>query len=156
MRDVLLGTDPEHAQMSRRATAALAEIRQHRSNHVVEHGTVLHRESDREVRWWTWAGAAANRTLHASLGDLVDPAQRIGDESVRLRQGTDLHDAARHLSNIGPEVLAAPSIDERALAGLKFSSALPGELARSTVAERVGDIDTAVVVLGEPRTLFTT
>jgi ATP-dependent Lhr-like helicase len=156
MRDVLLGTDPEHAQMSRRATAALAEIRQHRSNHVVEHGTVLHRESDREVRWWTWAGAAANRTLHASLGDLVDPAQRIGDESVRLRQGTDLHDAARHLSNIGPEILAAPSIDERALAGLKFSSALPGELARSTVAERVGDIDTAVVVLGEPRTLFTT
>ena len=43
------------------------------------------RDSDGEVRWWTWAGFRANATLAATLSDLADPPQRFDDEYIRLR-----------------------------------------------------------------------
>lgn len=156
MRDVLLGADPAGVRMSRRATAALAELREAHTSHVTADGTVLHREANGDVHWWTWAGSAANRTLHASLGELVDPVQRIGDESVRFGHRIDLQAAARRLSQVDHLALRSPPVDERALAGLKFSSALPVELARSTVAERIGDKHAAAAVLAEQQLMLAT
>ncbi len=43
-----------------------------------------------------------------------------------------------------------PSVNDHALRGLKFSAALPTELARSTVEERLADRDGASRVLLEP------
>jgi ATP-dependent Lhr-like helicase len=48
------------------------------------------------------------------------------------------------------ERLCLPDIDERALAGLKFSEALPGHLATATLAARLADLYSAVHVLDEP------
>jgi hypothetical protein len=53
------------------------------------------------------------------------------------------------------ERLCLPEVDERALAGLKFSEALPERLATATLAARLADLDSAVRVLAEP-TGFTT
>jgi ATP-dependent Lhr-like helicase len=152
MRDVLLGADPAGVALSRRAAAVLADLRDHHSGHVADEGTVLRRSSDGDVHWWTWAGSAANRTLHASL-DIVDPRQRIGDQVLRLRHGIDLRVAAAELRGSKVAELVEPSVDHHALRGLKFSAALPEALATDTVARRLGDRDGAGTVLREDRTL---
>ncbi|MGH3249885.1 MAG: hypothetical protein ACRDOI_27310 [Trebonia sp.] len=105
--------------------------------------------SDGDLRWWTWAGYRANATLHATLGGLADSAQRVTDTSIRLR--ADLRPgtfalAARELR----DHLCLPEIDDKALAGLKFSDALPRHLAVATLATRLADTEHAAVVLAEP------
>jgi ATP-dependent helicase Lhr and Lhr-like helicase len=47
------------------------------------------------------------------------------------------------------ERLCLPDVDQRALAGLKFSEALPERLAAATLAARTADLDSAMRVLGE-------
>lgn len=151
MRDVLLGADPTGVTLSRRASTALAALRDTRG-HLAETGrTVVHRTTTGELEWWTWAGTAANRTLHASYGDVIDPSQQIGDAVLRLGRTTDHRSALRGLAD--GRLLQAPAVDERALSGLKFSAALPAALARATVAERLGDERVAAQVRAEPRTL---
>ena len=44
----------------------------------------------------------------------------------------------------------SPEVEERALAGLKFSEALPHRLAVATLAARLADVDVAAEVLKEP------
>jgi ATP-dependent Lhr-like helicase len=45
--------------------------------------------------------------------------------------------------------LCLPEVDEKALAGLKFSEALPRHLAVATLAARLADLDHAQTVLAE-------
>lgn len=49
--------------------------------------------------------------------------------------------------------LRDPAVDVNALRGLKFSSALPTELARHTLASRIGDREAALAVLRENRSI---
>ncbi|MDQ2706430.1 MAG: DEAD/DEAH box helicase [Actinomycetota bacterium] len=152
MRDVLLGADPAGVQLSKRAQATLAELREHHAGYVVADGTVIRRSADGNVHWWTWAGSAANRTLHASL-QVVDPKQRVGDQLLRLHHNIDLREAAAALSaHEGSELGEAP-VDPQALRGLKFSEALPEALASQTVARRLGDFRGAASVLSGKRVL---
>ncbi len=153
MREVLLGADPPGVRQSRRATTGLDELRGHHIGHVTDGGTVLCRSGAGDVHWWTWAGSAANRTLQATLRELVDPRQRIGDQVLRLRHGSDLSDVAAALTGIDRTAITTPGADARAVTGLKFSAALPAELARATVGERLGDRSAAAQVLSEPRRL---
>jgi ATP-dependent Lhr-like helicase len=153
MRDVLLGTDPPGVGLSKRATTMLGELREHNGSTINRHGTVLHQSADGDVHWWTWAGTAANRTLHASL-DSVDPKQRIGDRVLRLRHGIDLHEAAAELRESKAGDLADPPVNPFALRGLKFSAALPESLATDTVARRLGDRYSAALALREDRALI--
>ena len=46
--------------------------------------------------------------------------------------------------------LCLPEVDDKALAGLKFSDALPRHLAVATLAARLADLDHAAAVLAEP------
>ncbi len=114
---------------------------------------MLHRAANCEVHWWTWAGIAANRTLHASLGGLVDDRQRLGGLALRMRADTDPQDISQALHQAGPTPLASPAVNDAALSGLKFSRALPSELARSTLANRLTDERHANEVMGEARTI---
>ena len=93
--------------------------------------------SDSPGRWWTWAGTAANRTLQASLPSVVDPRQRIDEKSVRLLPGVTVQEFSAALAGVE---WTEPVADENALRGLKFSAALPGELARETLGARLGDM----------------
>jgi ATP-dependent Lhr-like helicase len=151
MRDVLLGADPAEVRLSRRATEGLAELRGLRGSQVAAGRTVVSRTASGDLQWWTWAGSAANRTLHAALDGVADPRQRIGDQALRLHG--DLRAAAAALDAVTGGDLGAPAVDARASAGLKFSAALPADLAHATVGERVGDPAVARVVLQERRTL---
>ncbi|MFJ6693181.1 DEAD/DEAH box helicase [Streptomyces sp. NPDC091294] len=148
MRDVLLGTDPD-VRLTRRATAALAELRMDRAPHEVHPaGTLLVREAD-ATRWWTWAGYRANATLAASLGNFADPIQRPTDTHVRLRQDLAPDDWKAARVEL-PDSLTLPTVDPRAVRGLKFSAALPLRLATTTLAERLADLEGALTAAREP------
>ncbi|MGW4233427.1 DEAD/DEAH box helicase [Streptomyces sp. NPDC004980] len=148
MRDVLLGTDPD-VRLTRRASAALAELRMDRAPHEVHPaGTLLVRDAD-ATRWWTWAGYRANATLAASLGNFADPIQRPTDTHVRLRQDLAPDDWKTARAEL-PDSLTLPTVDPRAVRGLKFSAALPPRLATTTLAERLADLDGALAAAREP------
>ena len=103
---------------------------------------------DAAGRWWTWAGIAANRSLQASLPKLVDPRQRLDEKSVRLLPGVNV-------AEFGEAVAAVewrdPLVDANAVRGLKFSAALPAELAAQTLGARMGDQGNAALVYSEER-----
>jgi ATP-dependent Lhr-like helicase len=148
MRDVLLGADPP-VRLTRRAWERLASVRDEHTNLVHPGGTLIMRDDSDDVRWWTWAGERANRTLVATLGDLADGRQRADAAYVRLR--SDLTPAMWKAATADvADRLCLPHVDEQALAGLKFSGALPPRLAEATLAARLADLPAARSVLAEP------
>ncbi|MFJ4908229.1 DEAD/DEAH box helicase [Streptomyces sp. NPDC093249] len=149
MREVLLGADPP-VELTRRAEVCLRDWRVEKAPRVVHPGgTLVVRQGD-DVRWWTWAGYRANATLGATLGSIADPVQRPTDCFVRLREDLtrSMWQAALDSARSGP-ALVLPEVDQRAVAGLKFSAALPPRLATATVAARLADFDGARAVLSE-------
>ncbi len=151
MRDVLLGADLSEVSQTRRATAALAELRDKHSSHVAAGRTVLERIPSGELHWWTWAGSAANRTLHALLDSLADPRQRVTDRNLRIRSGIDPRDLAAAFGRVDPDEPVHLQLSDGSLAGLKFSAALPTQLAHRTIVARLTDASGARAVLGEDR-----
>ncbi|MBO0801660.1 MAG: DEAD/DEAH box helicase [Nocardiopsaceae bacterium] len=145
MRDVLLGADPP-AVLTRRASGILAGLRSDGIGRVAEPGTVV-AGGDGDLRWWTWAGYRANATLKATLGEIADPAARVSDLFIRLRG--DLRASTWPSVRGLADHLVLPEVDEKALAGLKFSEALPRHLANATLARRLADLDHARDLLGE-------
>jgi ATP-dependent Lhr-like helicase len=147
MRDVLLGADVP-AMLTRRADGMLAGLRADGIGRVDPGGTVISR-SDDDLRWWTWAGYRANATLKATLGGLADESQRVDDLSIRLNRDLRPGTWSRAVAELRDR-LCLPEIDDKALAGLKFSAALPRHLATATLATRLADLDHAAAVLAEP------
>ncbi|MFE0733418.1 DEAD/DEAH box helicase [Streptomyces sp. NPDC058855] len=150
MRDILLGEDPP-VTLTRRADVCLQEWRSEQAPHMVHPGGTLVMRHGNDVRWWTWAGYRANATLVATLGSIADPVQRPTDCCLRLREDLtqDMWHAALTSAASGP-ALVLPDVDQRAVAGLKFSAALPMRLATATVAARLADFEGARAVLAEP------
>jgi len=133
-REVLLGADPPVA-LTHRAKRILAEVRDEHLSAVHPGGTVITRAGE-DVRWWTWAGYRANATLAATLSHLTDSVQRFDDASLRMRGDLTLEMWKAGTADAA-ERLCLPAVDERALAGLKFSEALPERLATATLAARM-------------------
>lgn len=104
-----------------------------------------------DVHWWTWAGTAANRMLHASLPNLVDPRQRFDDRGVRMRSDLDTRELSAALGATDPAVLRDPLVTDAAVSGLKFSTALPTGLAKATIAARLADPAGAEDALADDR-----
>ncbi|WP_290725302.1 DEAD/DEAH box helicase [Gordonia sp. UBA6683] len=146
MRSVLLGTDPSGVTLTRRAQDGLAELRETFRGVVREDQLVAALPDQGTGRWWTWAGTAANRTLQASLPQLVDPRQRVDEQSLRLLPGVNRDDIRRELSDVE---WRQPDVAANALSGLKFSVALPPGLAARTLGERLGDPGNARRVAAE-------
>ncbi|MFI6433223.1 DEAD/DEAH box helicase [Rhodococcus oryzae] len=150
VRAVLLGSDPDGVTLTRRAVTVLAEHRASYADVVKADELVIALPLEGAGRWWTWAGIAANRTLQASLPGLVDPRQRIDEQSLRLLPGISVTDVSSALAAV---LLRAPDVSPNAVGGLKFSAALPPGLARDTLAERLGDEMHARVVVAESRVI---
>jgi len=147
MRDVLLGADVP-VSLTQRAAGVLAGLRSDAIGRVHGGGMVISR-GDSDLRWWTWAGYRVNATLKATLGGLADEMQRVDDLSIRLR--ADLRPST--WPSVVDELqdrMCLPEVDEKALAGLKFSEALPRYLAEATLAARIADLGNARSVLLEP------
>jgi ATP-dependent Lhr-like helicase len=152
MRDVMLGAVPA-VSLTSRAVARLTAEREDRSHLVNPRGTVIVRDRQGDLRWWTWAGFRANATLTATLGGAVDPTGRFDDFQIRLRE--DLTSTTwRQVVEGATTHLCLPEVSQKALAGLKFSAALPPRLATATLAARLADLDGAAEVLGEPSTFL--
>jgi len=107
--------------------------------------------NDSAGRWRTWAGTAANRTLQASLPWVIDPRQRIDEKSVRLLPGVTVQEFS---ADLAAAEWADPDVDANALRGIKFSAALPEELAKHTLGARIGDRLAASRVRAEQRTIL--
>lgn len=148
MREVLLGADPA-AKLTRRAVGRLDEICRGAVGIVHPGGTIVARTDDHEVRWWTWAGFRTNATLAATLGDVVDPKQGYDDAYIRLRDDLSRDDWLVAVADAADRI-CLPDIDDKALVGLKFNSALPQRLAIATLATRLANVDGARAVLDEP------
>jgi len=134
VRQVLLGDDPP-VELSHRAIAALDRVRAERAAQVDPAGTVVQSSGSTSL-WWTFAGTKANSSLAAALSDNGVEA-RSNAESVTLLDG-DIT-AIRNLDGTLTSGVAHQSFDPAALEGLKFSAALPLELAERTLAERGSD-----------------
>ncbi len=150
MRDVVLGADSP-VRLTQRARRGLEKIRGEYGDLVHAGGTVVVREGG-DVIWWTWAGHRANATLRATLGPLSDPAQRTDALHLRLRNDLDAQTWRKAVQNL-PVLL--PEVDQRALNGLKFSAALPVDLALDTLQSRMADAVSAGQVLREPARFLT-
>lgn len=136
MREVILGASPKGVTFTARASAALDALRQSHGDNVQSDRLLVRLPSDSAGRWWTWAGTAANRSLQASLPTIVDPRQRIDEKSIRLLPGLSVQEFG---TAVGAVQWRDPAVDANALRGLKFSSALPDELAKHTLGVRLGD-----------------
>jgi len=133
MRATLLGDDP-HVPLSRRAIAALERVRADLGVTVHADGTVLQRATT-AARWWTYAGTRANASLAASLAaDGLDAtADGTGVTIGSPASAADVRGAVVRHSD------AAPEITRDVLDGLKFSTALPVEVATQVLVARLTD-----------------
>lgn len=146
-RDVLLGADPP-AQLTQRAQTALQTVRAAWEGRVDPVGLVLER-GDHDVTLWSMAGLRGHETLAAALP--IDFEARCTNEAVRFSDQFSLDvfratDVSEALPFIAPE----------AVDGLKFSAALPPELARATLSARFVDRKHAAEVAGAPVVVVTT
>lgn len=146
MRAVLLGSLPAGVTFTARATKVLDELAAGYAEVVSEDSLIVRLPDDSAGRWWTWAGTAANRSLQASLPSVIDPRQRIDEKSVRLIAGVTVQEFSAAIAGVQ---WRDPGVDPGALRGLKFSAALPTELAVQTVAARLGDVAHAADVAAE-------
>jgi ATP-dependent Lhr-like helicase len=128
-RQVLLGAMPD-VELSKRVPSAVERLREERSTDVDDNGLVLRPRGAGGARLWTWAGLRANATLLAGLGL---GASGLENESVVLPEGVAVDDIKAADSD------AVPCVDEEAISGLKFSVALPLDLAVKTLGERLAD-----------------
>ncbi|MBJ7480053.1 DEAD/DEAH box helicase [Rhodococcus erythropolis] len=139
MREVLLGSLPQGVTLTRRAVTTIDGIRDVRSGTVTDGSFVIARDEREDWRWWTWAGAKANRTLGAWIPDLIVPRQMSRADCVRLHRDLSVQDIRDGLAaaraHDAPRPL--PAVDKGALRGLKFSVALPEQLARQTMSSRL-------------------
>lgn len=149
-REVLLGADPE-VQLSRRAVAGLAELRQSLRHTANPRGSVVVRDDG--LRWWTWAGGKANLTLMARLRSVAEPSARLDNYAVRLKPDLSKAEVESALQAAHADS-TLPEVSDDALAGLKFSEMLRAGQARATLASRLLDEAGARVAL-QPRTYST-
>jgi ATP-dependent Lhr-like helicase len=131
-REVLLGSTPE-VGLSKRVPDALKRLRDGHVSEVSTRGLVIQDRPDGQ-RLWSWAGLRANATLLAGLS-----LASVGVEN-------DYVDLPREVAVAASDPDAVPNPGSEAVAGLKFSVALPPALAIRTLGERLADPDGARAV----------
>jgi ATP-dependent Lhr-like helicase len=148
MRDVVLGGLPSGVTLTRRAKDKLIEVRADLSGAVDPTRLVLQRIK-REWRLWTWAGMSANRTLAAWVPELADQSQKVSDLGLRLHGGLTIVEIQQGLTRAArsQETKPLPNVPLDVLRGLKFSAALPNDLAIETLANRTADVNGALSTL---------
>jgi ATP-dependent Lhr-like helicase len=148
---LLLAGEETSPRWSRRAQTRLAKLREEHS-WVHADGPSLLSRPPTGAEWWTFAGTRGNATLAGELSRLC--GDRIDHDAIAITfEGTEsvsvIERAVRELSLREPSSMA-PSIEEEALVGLKFSRCLPKELALTMLAARLRDEPAIRAVLSQP------
>lgn len=145
----ILAADKDDPSWSRRASQQFEELR---NEHpwVSFDSTTLVRQSNGEIRWWTFAGGIANTMLSDSLKAKCDVS---GDNlSLRFRAADSVDAVAKLIDGLRHETIKpVPHID--AIDNLKFSECLPPEIASEVFLARFQDKDAIQQVMNEPRTI---
>ncbi|MEQ7007663.1 DEAD/DEAH box helicase [Actinopolymorpha sp. B17G11] len=149
--DVAAGETPATVSVSRRAAQELSQIREDHDFVSAGDRTYVVRDAAGLVRWWTFAGLAANSMLADGIADLVDDRSAAGDMRIRLKPHVGSAEVREALDLRGEAVLAEqPAIDDAALDGLKFSVAVPAGLGKATLAARLRDDAGTYATLNAP------
>ncbi len=136
-RDVLLGETPD-VPLSRRAVDCLNDVRKMRANQVS--ADLIVERSGQDLHLWTWAGLRANETIRAGLG-----AEGQSYNDVMILRGVGKLGRVTDVSFDD----VVPRIPVEMVDRLKFSTALPKEVALRTLAERFVDRQGARFVSSE-------
>ena len=143
-RDVLLGADPG-VTLSRRGAERLALVREERAPTVSDRGLVVI-ETEHEKQLWAWGGLRAHQTLIAAVGE----SGRAGATNEAIQWPVDYDLSALASCDVTD---AVPLISPEAVDGLKFSAALPRDLAVETLGERFADRGGAAEIADARRVL---
>lgn len=129
--------------LSARAVRRLAYLRELRADDVDADGIVLSKGA-KGATLWGLAGLRAHQTLIAALGEVA--AEAVADnEMIRFPDGVSVAEL-RSADVAG----VLPAVPPEAVSRLKFSAALPVEMATATLAERFVDRSGAERVVASP------
>lgn len=143
-RDILLGQAPG-VTLSRRGAERLEIVREELAAMVSDRGLVVI-ETETSKQLWAWGGLRAHQTLIAAVG--ASGEANSTNEVIMWPVDYDLSVLA------SCDVTdAVPMISPEAVDGLKFSTALPRELAVETLGERFADERGAAEIAGAPRVI---
>jgi len=104
--------------------------------------------------WWTFAGDKANASLAAGLSENLKLATTQDSFTIRFSVNTSVPNIKHSLEELSGRPSGAPTIDEAALAGLKFSECLPKDLALHLLQLRGFDELGTEATLSKPVTIF--
>ncbi len=142
--DVVAGADPHAVALSARAKRTLADLRQRHDFVASDDGvdrTYILDDGRGPPEWWTFAGFGANSGLAAALPAAVDQDAAVGELRLRLQPGVGADELRRALDAAATSLRTARAdVTDEAVSELKFSAAVPFDLARETVAERLADV----------------
>jgi ATP-dependent helicase Lhr and Lhr-like helicase len=152
IRHVLCGDERLDQHLTSRAGAKLAEIRDD-YGWIRDGRTTLVRDSARSrARWWTFAGARANRALAHGLDEAGVATMAVDDLSIGLRTTVPLDELATLATATDPATAHAP-VDQRRLDSVKFASCVPNSALVRMLAARDADEAGVAAVTSEPITL---
>jgi ATP-dependent Lhr-like helicase len=145
VRETLAGDEGE-PEWSRRAATRIGELRED-FPWVRLDSTALVRHPHGEVCWWTFAGGVANTILAQQLRRLGET--KADNVSITIEGDPHLDEVREHLGTLSAhETTAMP--DPRAIEDLKFSEALPRDLAERVYLARFIDVEAICSILAEP------
>lgn len=151
IRGVLCGHGRLDDHLTSRAAGKLAEVRDEYS-WAQDGRTTLVRDSTRSrSRWWTFAGARANRALAHSLEEGGVATMAVDDLSIGVRALVSLDELTGIAATADPATVRAP-IDQRRLDTVKFASCVPDAALEEMLSARDGDEHGLTAVIGEPIT----
>lgn len=137
IRSVLAGDERLEKHLTQRGRAKFADL-QGEYPWATDGRTSLVRESARNrSRWWTFAGARANRAIAAQLDSAGLATMAIDDLGISLRTTVPLEDLSAVVAEVDPRV-AAP-VDRRRLDTVKFGSCVPDDALAAMLAGRDAD-----------------
>jgi ATP-dependent helicase Lhr and Lhr-like helicase len=149
IRATIAGSTPTNLSVTRRAGDKLRAIR---DDHWWAHDgeTVLVADKDRQrTRWWTFAGARANRSLAQALDGAAVPTLSHDDLSIGLRGVVSAAAVRAAIGALDPATAVAP-IDPGRFDGVKFASCLPHRALEVMLRARDEDMPGLAVVMSEP------
>ncbi len=99
------------------------------------------------MRWWTFAGGVANTILAQQLGRFGEA--KADNVSITIGSDPPMDEVRAHLGTLSAyDASAVP--DPKAIENLKFSEALPRDLADQVYMARFNDEESIYNVLAEP------
>ena len=114
--------------------------------------TTMVNDRNRDLKWWTFAGRAANAGLAAAIGRRIPGAATFDNLSVTIENGLEIEefdDALASLSRLADDEFLS-DIDADAVNALKFSDCLPRDMATRMLQRRSSDLPAIRAVLAEP------